>query len=81
MKSKIKYTDENLGDGVKVVDDFLPPPTQFVLKKENHAVTEQSLNINLPEWMLQLLDNKALHLGVSRESLIKFWLSEKLSVA
>jgi hypothetical protein len=49
MKNKIKYTDENLGDGVNVIDDFLPTPTQLVLKKENNAMIEQPLNINLPE--------------------------------
>jgi len=29
MKSKIKYTDEPLGK-LRIVDDFLPPPEDFV---------------------------------------------------
>ena len=38
MKSKIKYTDEPMGD-LKVVNDFLPLPNQLVLKEDNVKVT------------------------------------------
>ena len=38
MKSTIKYTDEPMGD-LKIVDDFLPPPDQLVLKEDNVKVT------------------------------------------
>ena len=38
MKSKIKYTDEPMGD-LKVVKDFLPPPDQLVLKEDRVKVT------------------------------------------
>jgi len=32
MKSKIKYTDEPMGE-LRVVKDFLPPPDQFSLER------------------------------------------------
>src|SRR4030067_1820025 len=38
MKSKIKYTDEPMGE-LRVIEDFLPPPEQLVLKEENVKVT------------------------------------------
>ncbi len=38
MKSKIKYTDEPLGD-LRIVDDFLPHPEDLVFKEENIKVT------------------------------------------
>ena len=38
MKRKIKYTDEAMGD-IEVVDDFLPPPDQLVLKDDGVKVT------------------------------------------
>jgi hypothetical protein len=34
MKSKIKYTDEPMGK-LKIVNDFLPPPDQLVLKGQH----------------------------------------------
>jgi predicted DNA binding CopG/RHH family protein len=38
MKSKIKYTDEAMGN-LEVVKDFLPPPDQLVLKEDRVKVT------------------------------------------
>ncbi|MBA3060598.1 MAG: CopG family transcriptional regulator [Nitrospirae bacterium] len=38
MKSKIKYTEEPMGE-LRVVKDFLPPPDQLILKEENVKVT------------------------------------------
>jgi len=38
MKSKIKYTDEPLGE-LRIIEDFLPPPDKLILKDENVKVT------------------------------------------
>ncbi len=38
MKKKIKYSDEAMGK-LKVVNDFLPPPEQLVVKEDNVKVT------------------------------------------
>jgi predicted DNA binding CopG/RHH family protein len=38
MKSKIKYSDEPMGE-LNIVEDFLPPPDQLVLKEDKVKVT------------------------------------------
>ncbi len=38
MKTKIKYTDEPMGE-LRVVKDVLPPPDKLILKEENVKVT------------------------------------------
>jgi hypothetical protein len=38
MKTKIRYTDEPMGE-LRVIKDFLPPPDQLVLKEENVKIT------------------------------------------
>ena len=38
MKTKIKYSDEPLGE-LKVIEDFLPPPEQLILKEDNIKIT------------------------------------------
>jgi hypothetical protein len=38
MKTKIKYTEEPIGE-LKIVKDFLPPPGQLVLREENVKIT------------------------------------------
>jgi len=36
------------------------------------------INIDFPKWMVDRLDRKARHLGVSRQAIIKMWLAERL---
>lgn len=38
MKTKVRYTDEPLGD-VRVVKDFLPSPEELALKDETVKIT------------------------------------------
>jgi predicted DNA binding CopG/RHH family protein len=38
MKTKVKYTDEPLGE-LRVIKDFLPSPAQLILKEENVKIT------------------------------------------
>jgi predicted DNA binding CopG/RHH family protein len=38
MKSKIRYTDEPLGE-IKIVKDFLPTPQDLVFREDNVKVT------------------------------------------
>jgi hypothetical protein len=38
MKSRIRYTEEPMGD-LRVIRDFLPPPEQLALREENVKVT------------------------------------------
>lgn len=38
MKTKIKYSEESMGE-LKVIKDFLPSPDQLVLKDDNVKVT------------------------------------------
>ena len=36
------------------------------------------VNVDFPIWMVSKLDREAKHLGVTRQSLIKMWIAEKL---
>lgn len=36
------------------------------------------INLDLPAWMLTSLDREARRLGVTRQSVIKMWLAERL---
>jgi hypothetical protein len=49
-----------------------PPPT-------GKPVSDQKrVNVDFPDWMVKRLDREAVRLGVSRQSLIKFWVGERL---
>lgn len=36
------------------------------------------IQVDFPAWMVAALDKEARHLGVTRQSLIKMWLAERL---
>ena len=36
------------------------------------------VNVDFPSWMVDALDKQARHLGVTRQSLIKLWIAERL---
>ena len=36
------------------------------------------VNVDFPAWMIASLDNEAARLGVTRQSIIKVWLAERL---
>jgi hypothetical protein len=46
MKSKIKYTDEPMGE-LKVVKDFLPPPDQLALIVGGNVIMKRMISIGL----------------------------------
>lgn len=38
----------------------------------------QRVNVDFPVWMVDELDKESKRLGVTRQSIIKFWIAEKL---
>ncbi|MGP1394617.1 MAG: type II toxin-antitoxin system BrnA family antitoxin [Inquilinaceae bacterium] len=36
------------------------------------------VNVDFPAWVVEGLDRRAKHLGVTRQSLIKLWIAERL---
>lgn len=39
---------------------------------------QRRVNVDFPSWMVQSLDREARRLGVSRQSIIKVWIAERL---
>jgi len=42
------------------------------------ALELKRINVELPLWMIKCLDREAKRLGVTRESIIKVWIAERL---
>ena len=71
MKAKDfdKKFDENNTD---IIDDL----DLSTLKRPNQQ--RKRVNVGLPVWVIDSLDKEAGRVGVSRQSIIKLWLVEKL---
>lgn len=39
---------------------------------------QKRVNVDFPTWMIEMLDKEARRLGVTRQSIIKVWLAERL---
>ena len=49
------------------------------LSKVRRPLREQKrVNVDFPTWMIEMLDAEASRLGVTRQSIIKLWLAERL---
>ena len=46
------------------------------IKRPNRE--QKRVNVDFPTWMIESLDNEAARLGVTRQSIIKVWLAERL---
>ena len=42
---------------------------------------QKRVNVDFPVWMIHRLDKEAKRLGVSRQSIIKIWIAERLQKA
>ncbi len=42
---------------------------------------QRRVNVDFPTWMIESLDKEASRLGVTRQSIIKVWLAERLEHA
>jgi hypothetical protein len=50
------------------------------LSKARRPLQEQKrVNVDFPSWMIDSLDSEAGRLGVTRQSIIKVWLAERLA--
>ncbi len=43
------------------------------------GLKQRRVSVDFPAWMVQELDREASRMGITRQSVIKFWISEKLN--
>ena len=72
---KAKKFEQQFDDGVDLV-------ASLDLSKAKRVLQEQRrVNVDFPIWMIDSLDREASRLGVTRQSVIKVWLAERLERA
>ena len=72
---KAKEFDERFDRG-EDISRFLDPSQA---RRPDQA--QKRVNVDFPVWMIQSLDKEARRLGVTRQSIIKLWLADKLKEA
>ena len=73
---KAKDFDKKFDDGaVDIVQDL----DMTTARRPNQR--QRRVNVDLPVWMIASLDKEADRIGVTRQSIIKLWLAERLEQA
>jgi hypothetical protein len=73
---KTSEFDERFDEGAEDIVDHLDASTAVRPNKEQRRV-----NVDFPVWMVESLDREARRLGVTRQSIIKVWIAERLERA
>ncbi len=69
---KANEFDKQFDDG----DDIM---NALDLSKAKRVMQDQKrVNVDFPAWMIESLDREASRVGVTRQSIIKVWLAERL---
>lgn len=69
---KAKAFDRKFESGADILDDL------DLARASRPQLAQKRVNVDFPSWMVDRLDKEARRLGVTRQSVIKVWLSERL---
>ncbi len=69
---KAKNFDQQFDDGEDITSSL------DVSKGRRVQQAQRRVNVDFPLWMIESLDREASKLGVTRQSVIKVWLAERL---
>jgi len=69
---KAKVFDQKFDKGTNIISSLDLSRARRVLQ------VQKRVNVDFPTWMIESLDREAGKLGVTRQSIIKVWLAERL---
>ena len=74
MKTQLKVEtfDSSFDDGEDIIAHL------DLTKARRVNIEPKRVNVDFPKWVVEALDRQAQTLGVTRQSLIKLWIAERL---
>ena len=74
MKARMKAAtfDRKFDTGERITDQL------DLAKARRPGLEAKRVNVDFPTWMVRSIDREARRLGVTRQSLIKLWLADRL---
>ena len=70
---KASEFDKKFDDGEESIIEDLE-----LTQARRPGLEQKRVNVDFPVWMISALDREAKRLGVTRQSIIKMWLAERL---
>lgn len=79
MKKITAQEFDNKFDNSEDISEYLDLSKAIRLKDIKKLKTEtKKVNVDFPEWVIESLDREAQKVGVTRQSIIKIWIAERL---
>ena len=72
---KAKQFDEKFDKGTEDITGDLQ-----LNRAKRKGSDQKRINVDIPKWMIEALDDEAKRVGVTRQSIIKMWLAERIEV-
>jgi hypothetical protein len=72
---KAKKFDQAFDEGLDITSNL------NLSKAKRVQQAPKRVNVDFPAWMVESLDREASKLGVTRQSIIKVWLAERLAAS
>jgi hypothetical protein len=69
---KASEFDRKFDEGESIIDEL------DLSSARRPNLEQRKVNVDFPIWMIEALDKTARRLGVTRQSVIKMWLAERL---
>jgi hypothetical protein len=69
---KASEFDRRFEDGESIIDEL------DISSARKPNLGQRKVNVDFPIWMIESLDRTARRMGVTRQSVIKMWLAERL---
>ena len=69
---KANEFDKKFDRGAKIISSL------DLSKAKRPMLDQKRVNVDFPIWMIESMDREANRLGVTRQSIIKMWLAERL---
>lgn len=71
---KAKDFDKKFDEGKDDLTDAL----DWSAARRTNRLEQKRINVDIPVWMVEALDREAARIGVTRQSIIKMWLSQRV---
>ncbi len=76
-KITAKEFDKKFDNG-EDISEYLDFSKAVKLKDAKLKTATKKVNVDFPEWVIESLDREAKKIGVTRQSVIKVWIAERL---
>ncbi|MEN8194525.1 MAG: CopG family antitoxin [Bacteroidota bacterium] len=76
----VKQFDEKFDNGEEISEYLDFSNAKKIGEFEEEIAKTRKVNVDFPEKIIMLLDKEAKRIGVTRQSIIKIWIAERLKV-